>query len=395
MRDATGLAYRRLRHATESLSAYLGGAGYELIDTPLLEETELFVRKSGGELTSQLYTFTDPGGSRVSLRPEFTSSVIRHFIQERDSVSLPVRWQYSGPVFRYQGDDGTYNQFTQVGAELIGAGGVQADAEALFLAWDGLREAGLRDCRMVIGHLGVLYELMDELGVSEASKLFAIGSAQELKSGNVTTSALMGRARDAGLLSTSRIFSLGRNGMEIGPESTREQVVSLLEKDGSSAYGRRTREEIADRLLREASEADAPEKLEAGLALVGELMRLGGSFDATLSEARSAIEARDLRADVLDDLGMISEGLKSHGVEDARLTIDFGLASDISYYSGVIFSLSYTGEAGEVTVGSGGRYDGLVKALGGEDVAALGYAYNVDRLAEAIGEDDSASSSGT
>lgn len=395
MRDATGLAYRRLRHATQSLSAYLGGAGYELIDPPLLEETELFVRKSGGELTSQLYTFTDPGGSRVSLRPEFTSSVIRHFIQERGSVSLPVRWQYSGPVFRYQGDDGTYNQFTQVGAELIGAGGVEADAEALFLAWDGLREAGLHDCRVVIGHLGVLYDLMDQLGVSEASKTFAIGSAQELKRGDSTSTALMGRARDAGLLSTSRIFSLGRNGMEIGPDSTREHVVSVLEKEGSTPYGRRTHQEIADRLLREASDADDPERLEAGLALVGELVQLDGSSDATLRGARSAIEARGLRANALDDLGSICAELSRRGVDDARLTIDFGLASDISYYTGVIFSLSYTGEAGEVTVGSGGRYDGLVKALGGEDVAALGYAYNMDRLTEAIGEDDSASSSGT
>ena len=50
-----------------------------MLDTPLLEQTELFVRKSGGELTTQLYSFVDPGGNRVSLRPEFTSSVIRHY----------------------------------------------------------------------------------------------------------------------------------------------------------------------------------------------------------------------------------------------------------------------------------------------------------------------------
>ena len=59
------------------LSELFARRGYEPVDTPLLEETELFIRKSGGDLSSRLYSFREPGGYDVSLRPEFTAQVLR------------------------------------------------------------------------------------------------------------------------------------------------------------------------------------------------------------------------------------------------------------------------------------------------------------------------------
>ena len=113
----------RVNKTSEAVRVFLEELGYDLIDTPILEDAELFVRKSGGELTRQMFTFTDLGGHRITLRPEFTSSVIRHFIEKSEDISLPVRWQYSGPVFRYQpGNKVLYRQFNQVGSELIGVG---------------------------------------------------------------------------------------------------------------------------------------------------------------------------------------------------------------------------------------------------------------------------------
>ena len=390
MRDAKGLAFRRLGRAVGSLSGYLGGRGYEPINTPLLEETELFVRKSGGELTSQLYTFTEPGGRRVSLRPEFTSSVIRHFIQERASVAIPVRWQYSGPVFRYQpGDDGGYHQFTQLGAELIGASGVDADVEVLSLAWEGLHEVGLSDYRMRIGHLGVLNDLLAHYGLSEPAKLFVVSNVEELKQRRSDAVGLMRQAQDIGLLRTSPVFSLGDNGLEIGPESTREYVQNALQKDASGPFGRRTTDQIVDRLLRKAGEADAPERLEEALGLVSELVRVDGSPGAALKDARALASARGIKIDTLDDLDQTIKELGGRGIDESQVAIDFGLAGGISYYTGVIFRLVYANGSGEATLGSGGRYDGLVKALGGEDVPALGFAYSMDQLVEVMEDGDS------
>ena len=104
-------------------------AGFRRLDTPVIERTDLFVRKSGGEVSSSLYTFSDPGGISVSLRPEFTPSVIRWFIENRPDQN---RFYYSGPVFRYGGArGGRFRQFHQVGGELLGVSGAAGDSEIL------------------------------------------------------------------------------------------------------------------------------------------------------------------------------------------------------------------------------------------------------------------------
>ena len=63
MRDTAGGQYGALQAAAAAFEAFASGRGYGMLDTPLLEQTELFVRKSGGELTTQLYSFVDPGGN--------------------------------------------------------------------------------------------------------------------------------------------------------------------------------------------------------------------------------------------------------------------------------------------------------------------------------------------
>src|SRR3970040_483500 len=100
-RDLKAEDLARLADARSRCRRHFELHGYGEIETPLLEQTELFLRKSGGELASRLYSFTDPGGYPVSLRPEFTATVNRHVIQEVGARGLPLRYHYSGPVFRY------------------------------------------------------------------------------------------------------------------------------------------------------------------------------------------------------------------------------------------------------------------------------------------------------
>ena len=132
MVDRTGDGYNMQLDIQRALQGIVVREGYVYIDTPLLEATDLFGRKSGGELTSQIYSFVDSGGYSVSLRPEFTSSVIRHFVEEGKEANMPMRWCYAGPVFRY-GSEGSdiLREFYQIGAELIGLKGLEAEVEIL------------------------------------------------------------------------------------------------------------------------------------------------------------------------------------------------------------------------------------------------------------------------
>jgi len=109
--------------AISTLRGIFGLRGYDRAETPVLEQTELYLRKSGGGLSSRLYDFSEPGGYEVSLRPEFTSAILR-LAADRGVDNGTLRFMYDGPVFRYANQDdedgSKTRQFTQLGAELIG-----------------------------------------------------------------------------------------------------------------------------------------------------------------------------------------------------------------------------------------------------------------------------------
>ena len=97
---------QRIAAVSSQLHNFFNARAYQIVSTPILEHTDLFLRKSGGELAAKMYTFSDPSGRKVSLRPEFTSSVVRAYVQGSFRGKFPLRWQYSGTVFRYDSDQG-------------------------------------------------------------------------------------------------------------------------------------------------------------------------------------------------------------------------------------------------------------------------------------------------
>jgi histidyl-tRNA synthetase len=379
MRDLRGGAYRRIKEIADGLDAFAEARGYEAVQTPVLEETELFARKSGGELTGQLYSFVDPAGHSVSLRPEFTSSVIRHFVGEGDRIETPVRWQYGGPVFRYDGD-GAYRQFNQMGAELIGLGGVEADAEVLGLAWDALAEAGVDGARIRLGHLGVLQQLMEPYQLSEAARLFVFGGIQDLRAGKTDTKTLAQRAHEMGLMRDARELAGLEDIGNLSGEAAIELVQRVLAGPMSGNTGRRSGREIVDRLISKWSTMDRPESLNAALELVASLASVEGEPEVALARARKAVGGLGLDAEPLNKLEALCDALSDRGIDRSRMIVDLGLARGISYYTGVIFELTLDG----AYLGGGGRYDGLVRALGGDDVPALGFAFALDQLVDAV-----------
>ena len=387
MNDLDSLAWRRSDHILTSLRGHMGSHGYQPIDTPLLEETELFVRKSGGDLAGRLYNFTDPGGTSVSLRPEFTSSVIRHYIDIEESLSLPVRWQYSGPVFRYSpAEQGSYRQFTQSGAELVGATSREADIEIISLAVSGLHEIGLDEFELRLGHLGVLHGLLDEFGLSEPAKLFIISNINSLKEGETDVAGLMEHAGEVGLLSGRVDLGMGlETALEsMSVEAAEEFVLGVLKESMPEPVGRRTTDQIVARLLSKVRQANCPDAFKRALNFVRTLSGLYGEPQATLQAAREVADECEVAAAPLDELGALLERATAIDISESRITLDMGMARGISYYTGVIFEL-VASDDNAAALGGGGRYDGLVQALGGsEGVPAMGFAYNVNALLHAL-----------
>lgn len=123
--------------------------GYGEITTPIFEFTEVFKRTLGDTsdiVNKEMYTFLDRGGDSLTLRPEGTASIARSFISEGMAQNIPVRWFYSGPMFRYERPQkGRYRQFHQIGVECLGINSPLADVECLTLSFDILKALHLID----------------------------------------------------------------------------------------------------------------------------------------------------------------------------------------------------------------------------------------------------------
>lgn len=133
--------------------------GYEAISTPILEQTSVFARTLGDNsdvVSKEMYSFDDRGGDSVTLRPEFTASIVRAFISNSLSHNLPLRYFSSGPLFRYDRPQaGRQRQFHQINFEYLGADGPLADAEVIKLAMDIFDELGIsKDFQLDLNSLG-------------------------------------------------------------------------------------------------------------------------------------------------------------------------------------------------------------------------------------------------
>ena len=134
-------------------------AGYELIELPIFEDTDLFTRGVGAStdvVTKEMYTFEDRGGRSLTLRPEGTAGVIRAVIEHGlDRGALPVKLFYHGPFFRAERPQaGRYRQFYQFGIEAIGSDDPYLDAEVISIAYQGYRKLGLNNFLLQITSLG-------------------------------------------------------------------------------------------------------------------------------------------------------------------------------------------------------------------------------------------------
>lgn len=122
--------------------------GYLEIETPLLEESELFARSVGADtdiVQKEMFTFTDHGGEGVTMRPEFTASIMRAYIEHgMMNQPKPVKLFETGACFRYERpQSGRFRQFHQFTAEIMGSEEPAADAESIGLSYAILKELGL------------------------------------------------------------------------------------------------------------------------------------------------------------------------------------------------------------------------------------------------------------
>lgn len=120
--------------------------GFVEYEGPVLEPTELYRRKSGEEIVTQLFHFTDGGGREVSLRPETTPTLARMAAAIHKGLRKPMKWFQIGPCFRYERQqEGRGREFYQFNCDILGEPSVAADADLIALSIDVMRALGFRE----------------------------------------------------------------------------------------------------------------------------------------------------------------------------------------------------------------------------------------------------------
>jgi histidyl-tRNA synthetase len=296
--------------------------GFQEYDGPPLEPLELYTRKSGDEIVTQLYEFEDKGGRQVAMRPEMTPSLARILGERSRSMPKPIRWYSVPQLFRYERQQrGRLREHFQWNVDLVGEEGFGGDAEVLAVALTGLRELGLgpERIRARVSDRRLMSELLLGVGVPRERLGAAFAAVDRME--REPKDRVMERLTDP-------------KGVGVATE-TAEAVLGLFD-------------------------APALEHVEA-------LLPGNEAVRERVAEIRSYFAA-------LADLGL-------GDFVEFDLTIVRGLA----YYTGIVFEV-FDREGEFRAICGGGRYDGLLGFVGGEPLPAVGFGMGDVVLSEILKE---------
>lgn len=157
--DFYGVEKRKFRIVETVAKEVSSRWGFQEMDTPIFEATELFQRGVGDDtdiVSKEMYTFLDKGNRSLTLRPEGTASITRAIVENKLYANpLPLKVSYFGPMFRYERPQaGRMRQFTQFGVEIFGMESPKLDADLICLAYTIFQELGLTKLKIKLNSLG-------------------------------------------------------------------------------------------------------------------------------------------------------------------------------------------------------------------------------------------------
>ncbi|WOO39455.1 histidine--tRNA ligase [Rubellicoccus peritrichatus] len=287
---------------------------FEEFDGPVLESLELLTAKSGPEIASQLFNFTDKGGREVTLRPELTPTLARMVGAKAGSIRRPVRWFGIAENFRYEKPQkGRLRSHYQLNADILGEAGVGADAEIIALLIHTLCSFGLSATDFVIR-------------LSDRNLWLAL-----LESKGITGGAVV------------PVLS----------------IIDKLERDDPESVVKKLNEAGVE-------DADSFFKEITALAEIRSLEELEAFFSS-----RQVEQGEFSASGRLESWKALLEILKASGAEDF-IRVDLGIVRGLAYYTGFVFEAFQTKGKARALAG-GGRYDHLVEKLGGQPMPAVGF----------------------
>ncbi|AAZ68744.1 histidine--tRNA ligase [Ehrlichia canis] len=303
-KDLLGAEFYKFQYIQHLSQAIANRYGFIAVDTPIIEFTEVFTKTLGDDsdiVTKEMYNFQDKSGENITLRPEFTSAIVRLLINK--NLVTPVKLFSSGPVFRYERPQKCrQRQFHQVNFEFFGSDSPLADVEMIALGYN------------ILSELKLLNNITLEINF--------LGDKETMNSYRL-----------------SLVEYLNKYKKDLSGDSQRRLITNPL------------------RVLDSKSPEDCEILLNAPNI---------GDFYTKYSS--------DFFTEVLD------------GLNDLCIPYQLNnrIVRGLDYYCNTVFEFTTSELGSQNAVIAGGRYDGLVRSMGGNDTPAVGFAMGIERVSALI-----------
>jgi ATP phosphoribosyltransferase regulatory subunit HisZ len=338
-----------LRQQLVSLCALYG---YQVVDTDLVEDAELFLTSASAALVPKLYTFERRGKPYV-LRPEFTTVAMKRYLTV--GRTQPTRWQFFDTVYQLDAAAQSLTQAYAFGVELIQSDGLEADLEVLELALKVSALLTKRPLSLVLNHVGFIEAVLSSFDLDP-----------------FLVRLLVSQPEQARMLVDDRSHAITK---ETDAEATETMLNVLLESTQySRTMGGRDRAEITDRLLRKYGRSKHADKIRQAVAAISAWQDIHFTVDK-LPELGAYAHDNPQAAQHLDYLIQLCQTLVASGVPEGSISVRLNAAKNWQYYSGITFSI----DDGASHLINGGRYNNLSHMMGASvSVPAVGFTCHVD-----------------
>src|SRR6266699_3231938 len=339
MHDLLPDTYRQQQRVIDRMNTFLARAGYDTIDAPILEQSDLFLSSFGQELWQNLYTF---------------------------------------------------RQHTQLGVELFGGHTLSADAEIVQLACDALHELHIPTYRLELGHIGVASGFINRLHLDDHAARLLLSLMEQIS--RSSEGEQVAQARLEALYPANEASGNARNNNASGTISELEArfIAPFLSGISISFGDDNARQEVVERLLWKMERSEQRQQILHALEFLRELHAVSGAPPGVFAALRSILEHYELDPEPLTELEQLVTMVERNGTPREQIVVNLALGRGVSYYTGLVFEIHAQDEDGfDLQLCGGGRYDRLMRAVGSpRDVKACGFAFGIERLLPLTPKDD-------
>lgn len=379
--------FEALEEQAQTLLSTFTGAGYEAVAPAIIQPAEIFLDVVGEDLRARTYVFTDPEGAELCLRPDLTVPTCRLHWERHGRADAAGRYCYNGPAFRFQPDGGDLEhprEFRQAGIEHFGTKNyAQAEAEVLQLILDGLAAAGLDDCTVTIGDLGIFDALLTVLDMPARWR-------ERLRTQFWRPAAFRAELEEIGSHPAAAVDGLPEELRKAVSEAKKGGVeaalIDYLAANDIEVIGVRSTAEIAENLRAVVEDAASEPLADATRELLESYLGVAAPAKAAGARMKDLIGASGV--DLSGPLDTYERRLRqfaSAGIDLSKLTFSAEFGRSLEYYTGFVFEVNAPGLDAGSPVAGGGRYDKLMRVVGATvDVPAVGAMIHTERLMTAV-----------